>query len=45
MDWFLYGNGLRHERVKSVLKNIFSDYEEKSILHFAIVFLLLTLNM
>ena len=26
MDWFLYGNGLRHERVKLSFFNVFSNY-------------------
>ena len=42
MDWFLYGNGLHHERVKDLLRNVldsclkkmqlFNFYESLSIL-------------
>ena len=29
MDWFLYDNGLRHERVEQHLSNIWSSIHEK----------------
>ena len=33
MDWFLYDNGLRHERVKTI-KHILLDSKSKKIFYF-----------
>ena len=29
MDWFLYDNGLRHERVKNGFMRIFAEFTKK----------------
>ena len=28
MDWFLYANGLRHERVKEMLDDLYDENEQ-----------------
>ena len=34
MDWFLYDNGLRHERVKSLKKAFLNKYKRILLLHY-----------
>ena len=31
MDWFLYGNVLRHERVKDLLRNVLDSCHKKTM--------------